>query len=237
MTCTAHIVRCSHVSYTQSLIPDTLLRVALPRKKSNWLRFDAHLFGTTTDIFPSVHTHSLNQLLTVRNQLCTARYNIHRNLMNVELSTTRLHLISHSAHDFPPALPAFSGLGSAPYNLYLIVSLDKLHVLDPGIIHPFCDLTNTVLSDTCSLPLSRVMLIANLRSCSLSPATRLSSHHPILYSQHGSQFGITGKIRRDSVPFLCVCLMVLSALPPDQEFMLQCSLRLNFINAVLHQTF
>lgn len=147
------------------------------------------------------------------------------------------HLIAHIAHEFPPTLSYFGGLGSAPHNLYLIVSFDKLHVLDLGIFRQFCDLTNTVLHLLSSLPLSRVMGIANLRYSTLPFSARLSSHHPFRCNQHDSQADITGKIRRESVPFLWVCEMGPSNLPPDDDSMVQFALQLDVVNHVICQNF
>lgn len=54
---------------------------------------------------------------------------------------------------------------------------EKLHVLDLGVVHQFCDLCNTVLLNISSLHLSRVMEIANIRFRASSPATRLAQNH------------------------------------------------------------
>lgn len=168
-------------------------------------------------------------ITTVRFQLLLAVHNTKRNLRPLEVLTARRHLIRYSSHDLPPCLSCFAGLGSRPCNLYRVVSFDKLHVSDLGIIRQFCDLSNTVLAKTSQLPLSRTMSIVNLRFSTLPPSCRLSSHRPFRMSQHESQAGITGKIRRLSLPFIWVCLMGIPAGPPDEDRLLQCALQLDFV--------
>lgn len=187
-----------------------------------------------TDAQMSIARHpERDPTLTVRHQLRVASHHMHHNMDNVQLASSRRHLIAFSAHEFPPALSSFAGLGSTPCNLYRIVSFDKLHVVNMGITRQFCDLMHGVLQEASSLPLSRIMSIANERFLSLPRSAHLSSHLPFQTTQQGSQAGISGKIRRESVPFLWVCLMGLSNCEPDSDRLMQCALQLDYIISML----
>lgn len=115
----------------------------------------------------SVRLPERDPIRTVRHQLDITIHNKTRHLPPSELLRARRHLIEHSAHELPPVLACFAGLGSIPCNLYRVVTFSKLHVLDLVIIRPFCDLCNTVLARTSPLPLSRTMAIANIRFSTL----------------------------------------------------------------------
>lgn len=132
---------------------------------------------------------------TVRHQVLASLHYIHHHLDSVQLALSEKHLISHSAHDLPPALSAFSGLGSTPCNLYRIISFDKLHVVDLGIMRQFCDLTNTILQRISTTPLTKLMSTSNDRFLALHLSARLSSYRPLHNNQQESQAGISGVTR------------------------------------------
>lgn len=115
----------------------------------------------------------------------------------------------------------------------MIFSFDKFHVLDLGIIRQFCHLKNTVLSRTSSPPLSGLMGIANKRFSTLLPAARLSSHLPFQFTQHDIQAGITGKIRRHSVPFFWVSVMGFSHAAPPSDDDPWCSEHLDLMSSTM----
>lgn len=79
----------------------------------------------------------------------------------------RRRLMSHSDHPYPPGIAAFCVLGSTPFSLYRIISFDKLHVHDLGVLRHFCDLGNTLIKDHTSRSVSRSMGILNDRYCSI----------------------------------------------------------------------
>lgn len=149
------------------------------------------------------------------------------------LAASRAHIIAHSAHDFPPVFASFAGIGSMPFNLYRIIYFDKLHVMDLGVIRLFCDMCHILLQKASRSSLTRTMATANSRYRSLPPAARLSSHYPFKTTTSDSQAGMSGKIRRQSVPFLWVCIMGLAACTPDDDKILQLALHLDVVNNFL----
>lgn len=81
----------------------------------------------------------------VRHKLQYSLHNIHRNMNSVHLAQSRRHIITHSFHNFPPALSCFAVLGSPPCKFYRIFSFDKVYFLDISVTQKFCDHSNTVL--------------------------------------------------------------------------------------------
>lgn len=140
--------------------------------------------------------------MTVRHQLDLANHNLARHLSPSHVPCACRHIIAHRANENPPASSSFHGLGSIPCNLYSIISFDKLNVLDLSIARQLCDLSNTVLNMTCTMALSHVMAIENLRFSKLPPSARLTSHKPFRHTQQESQAGINWRICRLSVPVL-----------------------------------
>lgn len=94
-------------------------------------------------------------------------------------------------------------------------------------------MTKSFLQRASSLPLSRLMSIAKDRYFSLPYSAGLFLHRPFRSTQQDSQAGISGNIRRESVPFLWVCIMGLADFIPDPDPLLQCALRLDVVNDVL----
>lgn len=170
---------------------------------------------------------------TLQHQLCVASHNRYCSLPVASVSASRRFLVASSAHDLPPALGCFAGLGSPPHLLYNIVSFDKLHVIDLGITRQFCDLVNTVIQKHSNLPLSRLMAVLNDRYMSLPAQARLSTHRPFRSTQDDSQAGLSAKIRRQSAPFIWCVLMGVSSLSPDDDELLQCAFLLSTVNNFL----
>lgn len=170
---------------------------------------------------------------TIRNQLKMAVHKTNPTLSPDQLREIKHFLIMNSAQDFPPALAAFDGLGSAPFLLYVTPSFDKLHVMDLGLIRMFSDLTNTVIQRDRPLPLTRLISILNNRYNDLPPSARLTKFLPFRNNKDDSQAGISGKMRRQSAPFLWVCLMGISQKAPDEDPLLQCALQLDVMNQFL----
>lgn len=97
----------------------------------------------------SEHVHPpLDVPASIQHQLNVARQNISNQLPSSALSASRWFLLSHSAHDIPPALVCFAGLGPAPHHIYNMITFDRVHVLDLGLTRHLCDITNTVIQKT-----------------------------------------------------------------------------------------
>lgn len=110
-----------------------------------------HHVTTIGQLIPWLHAER-DPELTVKHQLDIANHNRKRYLSNEHIATCRHHLVSHSAHDVPPFLASFAGLGSYPYHLYRFIDFDKLHVMDLGVTRILCDMTITSLHRNSSHP-------------------------------------------------------------------------------------
>lgn len=78
-------------------------------------------------------------------KLDIARHNLETFICQAQLSSSRQNMVLNRAHELPPALASFKGLGKFPFNLNDVVSCDNLYVIDLRVIRQFCDMTNTVL--------------------------------------------------------------------------------------------
>lgn len=154
--------------------------------------------------FPISITNSVAQLSSVKqperdpshtflNHLNIGKQTQSRYMSSAQLSTTRYHLITQSAHELLPSLACFLGLTSPAFNLYRIVTFDKLHVIDLGLIKQFCDLTMVIISRDSPLPLTLLMSIQNDRYPCLPTLAHLSSHCPFWTTRDESQAVISGK--------------------------------------------
>lgn len=139
---------------------------------------------------------------TVRYQLQLVRHNTTNRLDSGTLASNRNYLIKHSSHAFPPAFACFAGLGSAPHNLYRIVAFDKLHVVDVSVTRLLSDHTHAIININGNLPLSLLMTIINDRFNGLPTSFRVAYHRPFRSNKDESQAVISGRMRRESVPFL-----------------------------------
>lgn len=167
---------------------------------------------------------------TVRYQLLLHMHSLQMNLPSTSVSQVRRHTISQSAHEFPPALSCFAGLESHHLYFFTAISFGKLHVLDLGITRHFWDMINTMLQNSSNLALSRSMCIGNDRFSALTPSARPSAYRPFRSNIQDSQAGMSGKRGRNSVPFLWLCIIGLSSVPPIEDPLLLCAVRLNRIN-------
>lgn len=144
----------------------------------------------------------------------------------------RRKLIFNSAHELPPTLSAFAGLGNAPFLLSCFMALDKLHVVDLGVTRLFCYLVCTVITAHTTQPLSRTIAISD-RYLSLRASARLTSHVPFWATPKDSQADISGKIRRQTAPLLWCSHMCVTNYSPDNDPVLQTALELDAINDFL----
>lgn len=99
------------------------------RRRSN----RKNISNTTVQRSMALH-EPRNVSLKIYRQLSVAKNKQKRNLDRTILSSSRKFLITKSAHEWPPALECFAGLLSHPYNLYRMISFDKLDLMDLGII-------------------------------------------------------------------------------------------------------
>lgn len=141
-----------------------------------------------------VHTLQKQRLVPIDNHS--------RNIHVHSVSTAKLFVIKSIANAFLPALGCFVGIGSPPHHLYSKITFDKLHMLDLGLIQPFCGLTNTVIQQNNPLPLSLLIVLLNKRYMSVPPQARLSSHLSFRTTHNDAEAGVSGNIRRESNPFL-----------------------------------
>lgn len=174
--------------------------------------------------------------VTEQMQLNAARHNCIRSLDTVALSTMKGKLILTYAHELPPALSDFAGLGAHPFKLYNVIEFHKLQVMDLGLIRQFCDLTSTVIRNHNFLPLTKLMTVLNDRYSSLPPSARLPSHRPFRTSADDTQAGISGKIHRQTAPVLWCCIMWVTDHLPDSNPLLRCALKLYAVNKLLFNT-
>lgn len=174
-----------------------------------------------------------NVFHTVASQLTLAHHDLSPSLPPSTTAPLRRQLLLLSAHPYPSAISPFAGLGSPPFNLSRVVSFDKLHVFDIGIIRQYCDLVNTDIKDHTTCSLTRTMGILNDRYLSLPPFALLPAHVPFHTSLKDNQTAISGKIRRHTVPFLWHCVMGVTRHTPDTDPLIQTALQLDKVNNFL----
>lgn len=139
--------------------------------------------------------------------------------------------VTQSAHDLSPALSCFAGLGSEPRMLYSIIAFDKLHVLDLGLRRQFCGLTNSVIRGHWTLSLTGLMNRINARHTDRPAPAHLPSMRPLRSTEKDSQAEFSGKMRRHTASFLCCCLIEVSDKHPNDDQLLQCSLKRYAMNS------
>lgn len=143
-----------------------------------------------------------------------------------------LHLTS--AKEYPPVLAAFRGLGSWPYRLYKSIGFDSLHTLSLG---PFRDLPETAFRAIRSSLKSykmrsapAVISIMNDRLAMLPRDARITRFRPFLTSERDVSAGVSGKMRRDCLPFLWVTFMgLMQTKNPDDDPLLSVALSLDLL--------
>lgn len=178
----------------------------------------------------NIISHNLSQLLSnIQKQSEFASHNLVTSFSTRHVACTRKKRMLESAQELPPAWSSLAGLGPTPFKLYKLISSDKLKVTDLGITRQLCYLTRTVIQRNFTLQLSHKIHIVNDRYRDIHPSENLLYYHPFWTKNHGSQAGISRKIRRQSVQFLCACLMGIFDLPLNHP-LLQCTIQLNTVN-------
>lgn len=153
-----------------------------------------------------------------------------------ELCAIRHYLMTHSGCDLPPALAAVHGLGTHPFLLYETIGFDSLHVLDSGIIRLFADKCVQHFSGKkyTTLPTSRSISLANERLNRMPRSCHLPNVDIFASKNNERQPGMTGLVRRQTCPFLWVCVLGLnSKVSPDNDPLVQAALELDFIHSEL----
>ena len=134
------------------------------------------------------------------------------------------YLITYSAHKQPPCLAAFEGSGSKPFRFYSSVRVDKLNVLDLGLVRAMSDKTNGIPTEFFNMPSTRSVGAMDTRFVQLHRITIIPKIRPFLQSKSQHQPGMTGLFRRSSLPFFWVCEMRFATVHPDNNDVTQCLL-------------
>ena len=147
-----------------------------------------------------------------------------------DLQNARSYLRRVSTLPLSPAIATFAGMISSPYNLYKVVSLDRLHSLDLGVSWLFPDNLIIVLSKpeyNQGVIKAVLVLLANMR------LTRFARREGIYQTPYRTRAKVahsnmTGSIRRTLIPFMWPSLLVLrSQCSSDEDIVLQAALLLN----------
>ncbi|KAI0566558.1 hypothetical protein FGB62_7g37 [Gracilaria domingensis] len=180
---------------------------------------------------------------TVRYQLLTAKRRVQgakptRALSKEErarLGRAREYLHEFSAHEYPPALAAFRGLGSAPFLLYEVIGFDSLHVLDLGIFRLLPDIAGEVLGSDreCIHSGAKSVAIANQRMVDIAGTCRVPKLPPFLVNRNERLAGMTGAIRRKQCPLLWTSLIGVSNRRPDDDPLVQAALEMAQVQSEL----
>lgn len=154
----------------------------------------------------------------------------------LNVADIRRYLLLHSCCELPPVLAAFHGLGTEPFLLYKSVGFDTLHVLDLGVMRTFPDSCwrHFATKKWTTLPTAKCIFIANDRLRRIPRGAHLRKVALFLRSTKEKLAGITGRIRRDSCPFLWLCVLgVNNAVAPDDDPLVQAALELHAIHCLL----
>ncbi|KAI0557092.1 hypothetical protein FGB62_342g012 [Gracilaria domingensis] len=180
---------------------------------------------------------------TVRYQLLTAKRRVQgakptRALSKEErarLGRAREYLHEFSAHEYPPALAAFRGLGSAPFLLYEVIGFDSLHVLDLGIFRLLPDIAGEVLGSDreCIHSGAKSVAIANQRMVDIAGTCPVPKLPPFLVNRNERLAGMTGAIRRKQCPLLWTSLIGVSNRRPDDDPLVQAALEMAQVQSEL----
>lgn len=141
----------------------------------------------------------------------------------------KARLQQQSASEYPPALAAFNGRGTPPFNLYRCVGFDRLHVLDLGLVRMIPDLAFKIFKkrDYNKSKLSKSVLvgIANQRIADLPRSACISRKPPFRLDAGELQAGMSGKVRREQAGFMWYSLMGLKPdTAPDDDKLLHAAL-------------
>ncbi|KAI0562618.1 hypothetical protein FGB62_57g06 [Gracilaria domingensis] len=138
-----------------------------------------------------------------------------------ELETARNYLQMTSALEFPPASAGICGLGSRAYRLYNCIVFYILYVVELGIIRTITDDCHEAfgtLHQYNPIPKTQLIRIANQRMLDVPDSARLGRVLRFRINENEKQTGMSGRIRRISLPFYWYAVMGLALdSVPDQD--------------------
>eukprot|EP00171_Calliarthron_tuberculosum_P023381 IDg23381t1 len=146
-------------------------------------------------------------------------------------STMRHYLTRFSAIQFPPALAASYGFGTALFHLYQSAAFDRLHVIDLGVERDIPDMAYKLFRspeyNKGELRKSVLVRTANQRFADL-PRWCGFNVAPFRSGPDERHANMIGKLRRQLTPFLWVAFMGLQPRTrPDNDMILQAALGVN----------
>lgn len=106
-------------------------------------------------------------------------------------------------------------------------------LIDVGIIPLYCDMTNDYLKRKSNLPLTKLVTLVNEWFVGIPPGAHLPSYHPYYTTKDDSQAGMSGKMRRQTAPFLWCFRMGITYTAPDEDRIVQCGLVLDIVKGFL----
>ena len=161
---------------------------------------------------------------TIRRQVAVAEHCIRKKSTAsswVRIKEYRIDLEGVSALDFPPALAAFAGAGSFPYMFFGRVAYDKLHVNEHGVFRQIADEIFKVFEvhpQYNGMTKGVVAEISNLHIADIPRAAQLRRFPAFLKAKGKKLAGVTGKMRRELLPFQAFSVMGISCdVQPDDD--------------------
>lgn len=153
------------------------------------------------------------------------------------LKILRQYTIQYSCTELPPFLATIHGLGTEPFLLYKCIAFDSLHAIDLDILRTFpdsCFIHFGAQVNYTSIPTSQCIGLGNSR-LRMIPRGYHISKIPLFIEKSGQQLaGVTCLVRRQSFPFLWICVLGLNTkLTPDTDPLLQAALEFNDIQCQL----
>lgn len=141
------------------------------------------------------------------------------------LKEAKVFLEDMSAHEFPPSLAGFAGMGSNPNRLYKSIGFDKLHVIEHGILRYIPDDAYKVFETAVQyhgLSKAEIVKVANQIFLDAPRAAQLPRFQPFRRHNGEKAAGVSGKMRRESAPFLWYSLMgIPTKTDPDDDPLVQ----------------
>lgn len=133
-----------HYTSRAETLPDLYNHLSLEEIEPRLRRSNRRTIPNTIEnLYMALQTRS-NLPRTIFRQMSVGKQNQKINLEATILSSYRKLLIKQRAHEWPQALEYSASSSSHKYKLYRIISLEKLHEMDLGIIRQYCDLNDNV---------------------------------------------------------------------------------------------
>ena len=125
-------------------------------------------------------------------------------------SQASAYLASMSANNYPPAIAAFPGMYSGPARLYKSVAFNVLHAMDLGTLRIIPERTCELFARSeYSAHGRKAALLRTVKQRFLELPYGAKVTRRAIFLSNGTEVlaGMTGKVRRDSLPFLWVVLI------------------------------